>query len=69
MHNNHWFIDAIAELVEEQKNKGAKNALLGLRTAIEVFCMESNFDDKQVKAIHELMFSDAADTGNAKTNG
>ncbi|WP_170565431.1 hypothetical protein [Ruegeria atlantica] len=52
---DHWFIDAIAELVSEADNDLTSNALAGLSTVIEVFCAESNFDEEQIQTIRDLI--------------
>ena len=51
---DHWFIDALAEMVEEAKSDCSPNVLAGLSTTIETFCAEAGFNEEQIQAVRNL---------------
>ena len=55
MTSDHWFIDALGELVEEAKRDGSPNVLTGLRSAVEIFIAEANLNEKQVQLARDLI--------------
>ncbi|WP_298855734.1 hypothetical protein [uncultured Ruegeria sp.] len=48
MSTKHWFVEALAEIVDDAKAEGSKNTLCGLRTALEIFLDEATLtaDDR-----------------------
>lgn len=55
MSTKHWFVQALAEIVEEAKDEGSKNALCGLRTALEIFLEEAKLNADDREAVQELI--------------
>ncbi len=58
MSTDHWFIDALVDLVEKANSECSPNVLAGLSTAIEVFCAEAGFSEEQVRMVKDLTDAD-----------
>ncbi|WP_170400733.1 hypothetical protein [Ruegeria arenilitoris] len=55
MKNNHWFVAAVSEMVDDAKRDNLFNVLNGLRTALSVFCDESDLTEEEKKVVYALM--------------
>ncbi|WP_170765452.1 hypothetical protein [Ruegeria lacuscaerulensis] len=55
MSTNHWFVEAITELVANAKAEGSKNTLCGLQTAFEVFLEETAITEVDKDRVRKMI--------------
>ncbi|WP_170327474.1 hypothetical protein [Ruegeria arenilitoris] len=55
MKNNHWFVAAVSEMVNDAKLNNHHNVLHGLRTALSVFCDEAGLTEEEKSLVNDLI--------------